>query len=473
MSHADVQAEKAVLGAVLASATRAQVGDLRPEDFSEPAHQHIWEAVCGLFAQGASVDHLSLSESLKVRGRLVEVGGPAYIMRLDVSEDGHHRFWSDTSVRQHVAILKDRAMRRALAAHGKRLEAASYDLNLRPDIIASSAVQALLASETRTQEEPPDIDIAELAEQWFDFMERVASGVPTGLDNGFQLRTGIEVLDTLFAFVNNLNVIGGRASMGKTALVAEIIWNWLRSDIRGGIVGLEDGTKWLTRRHLSRSLGLPVANIGACRLHEHQMGHLQDWMDRTSAMYRKSLKIHRAGGIDAPGLIALVQRWIGDGLRWIVIDHGLRVSYGEDKRYDRKIGITLDQLATLGDRHKVAIIVNWHLNRDGEDEVRPKMRDYKESGYLDAAARAMLGLWEQKARPGFLLATGVKATEGKRDWTVAIPRDAEHALVHSVGGYEVDFAGEAQAAKEAAATEKQARAGGARNRLLGGGNEVR
>ena len=117
----------------------------------------------------------------------------------------------------------------------------------------------------------------------------------------------------------------------------------------------------------------------------------------------------------------------------------------------KAIAPILDQLATLGDRHKVAIIVNWHLNRDGEDEERPRMRDYKESGYLDAAARAMLGLWEQKSRPGYLLVTGVKATEGKRDWTVAIERDAEHALVHSLGGYEVDFAAEAQAAKALAA----------------------
>lgn len=470
MSHADPQAEKAVLAAVLAEvATRAHVGDVKASDFSLAPLAKTWEAVLSLYAQGKATDYLTVADQLRAMGWLTDVeaalGGAGGLQRLD--DTGRALYLSGASITQHVAIMKDRAMRRRLAAHAKALEASTYDLNVRPEVIASGAVQALLAAEVSTQEEPPDIDIAELAEQWFAFMERVDSGVPLGLDNGFQLKTGIEVLDVLFSFVNNLNVVGGRASMGKTALVAEIIWNWLCADIRGGIVGLEDGTKWLTRRHLSRSLGLPVASIGACRLHEHQMGHMQSWMERTSTLYRKNLRIHRAGGIDAPGLLSLVQRWIGDGLRWIVVDHGLRVSYGEDKRYDRKIGITLDQLATLGDRHKVAIIVNWHLNRDGEDEVRPKMRDYKESGYLDAAARAMLGLWEQKSRSGHLLVTGVKATEGKRDWTVAIERDSEHALVHSTSGYEVDFEAEAREAKEAAAAEKQNRMGGSKAKLFG------
>lgn len=472
MSHADPQAERAILAAVLAEhATRALVGDLKPEDFSQQPYAKAWQAVLSLFAQGKATDYLTVADQLRAMGWLTELeaalGGPGGLQRIDTT--GAALGLSHGAISQHVAIVKDRAMRRRLASHAKRVEALTYDLNVRPDVIASGAVQSLLATETSTQEEAPDVDIAELAEQWFTFMERVDSGAPMGLDNGFQLRTGVEVLDTLFSFVNNLNVIGGRASMGKTALVAEIIWNWLRSDIRGGIVGLEDGTKWLTRRHLSRSLGIPVSAVGACRLQDYQLGNMQAWMDKTSAMYRKNLRLHRAGGIDAPGLLSLVQRWIGDGLRWVVIDHGLRVNYGDDKRYDRKIGITLDQLATLGDRHKVAIIVNWHLNRDGEDEARPKMRDYKESGYLDAAARAMLGLWEQKTRPGFLLVTGVKATEGERDWTVAIERDREHALVHSTSGYKVDFEAEAREAKEAAEAAKQAKSGGARNRLFPGG----
>lgn len=467
MSHRDEQAEEAVIGAVLYGATRAQVFGLRAEDFTDK-RLWVWEAIETLFAAGRAVDTLTLNETLHRQGRLQDAGGPGYVIRLEergrLTDDGAVQ---TRALADHVAIIRDRSMRRKLAAQAKRLEAMTHDLNLHPETIAGGAVQALLASDTKSAEDPPDIDIIELAEQWSAWAERADSGAPMGLDNGVHLKTGIEVIDEKFnGFVPNLNVIGGSASMGKTALIAEAIWNWLRAGIKGGIIGLEDGTKWLTRRHLSRALGIPVAMVGVSSLHEYQQGNLDDWMGRTSELYRRHLRIHRAGGIDAPGLLAIVQRWIAEGARWIVIDHGLRVNYaaGRDaRRYDMAIGQTLDTLATLGDRHKVAIIVNWHLKRDREKEERPNMDDYKESGYLEAAARAMLGLWEQKSRHGYMLVTGVKVTEGERDWTVAVERDREHALVHSVGGYVVDFAAEAQAAKEAAEAAKKAKSGGLKN----------
>lgn len=464
MIHRDEQAEEAIIGAVLYGATRAQVFGLRAEDFTGP-RLWVWEAVETLFSAGRAVDTLTLNETLHRQGRLQDAGGPGYVIRLEergrLTEDGAVQ---TRALADHVAIVRDRSMRRKLAAQAKRLEAMTHDLNLSPETIAGGAVQALLASDTKSAEDPPDADISELAEQWSAWAERVDSGVPQGLDNGVHLKTGVEIIDEKFnGFVSNLNVIGGSASMGKTAFIAECIWNWLKADIKGGIIGLEDGTKWLTRRHLSRALGIPVAMVGVSALHEYQQGTLNDWMERSSLMYRRNLRIHRAGGIDAPGLLAIVQRWIAEGARWIVIDHGLRVNYAagrDSRRYDMAIGQTLDALATLGDRHKCAVIVNWHLKRDREKEDRPNMDDYKESGYLEAAARAMLGLWEQQSRPGALLVTGVKVTEGERDWTVAVERDREHALVHSVGGYVVDFAAEAKAAKEAAEAAKQQRQGG-------------
>lgn len=462
MSHSNEQAENAVLAAVMSQhVTHAQLDGLRAEDFT--GHRvYVFEAVERLYACGAAINVLTLSEALKTAGRLVEVGGPAGLMRLD--PEG--AWVLPMGLRENVTLVKDLSRRRKLAAEAQRILDMTHDTNVSPDRIAALGAQALLSTDVAVGEEPPDIDIVELVEQWNEYMDRAASGAPMGLDNGGKLLTGIEVLDGLkFCFVNNLNVVGGRASMGKTALVAEMCWNWLVRDIKGGIIGLEDGTKWLTRRHLSRALGIPVGDIGNSRLADYKLDSMSRWMESASTLFRRNLRIHRAGGIDSPGLLAIVQRWIGSGARWVVIDHGLRVNYGDDKRYDRAIGKTLDTLATLGDRNKCAIIVNWHLNRDGEDEVRPKMRDYKESGYLDAAARAMLGLWEQSTRPGFLLATGVKATEGKRDWTAAIERDAEHALVKSSGGYEVDFAREQQEAKRAADEAKALN--GKKSRLFG------
>lgn len=456
----DVETERAVLGCVLslsvAETAREAIestGPLPAEAFTE-SRRHVWEAIMALSAGGRAVDTLTLAESLKTRGRLAEVGGPAALMALDQGVPLTHNLPS------YVAILRDRMERRQQVAIAERLKQQAEDLASAPRKASLAAAQALANGGAVVEEEPPDVDIAELGAQWARYVDRLEQAPSSNLDDGVLLRTGIDVLDSKGeGLPSNLCVLLGLASMGKTALAAEIIWNWLCGGIPGGIIGLEDGTKWLTRRHLARHLGIPVSRVGRTLLHDHQMARLQPWLDATSAMYRKHLRIHRAGGLHAADLLAIVTRWIRAGVRWVWIDHGLRVDYGsqEQRRYDLAIGKTLESLSTLGERHGVVIAVNWHLNRTSDPNIRPTMAMAKESGYLEAAARWMLAIWEQVHRPGMLLGTALKVTEGPRDWTVALERDPECALVKSMGGYEVDFDGEAREERERQEQERKAR----------------
>lgn len=464
----DVATERAVLGCVLGGGEQARnlvqsTGPLPPEAFTE-ARRHVWEAMLAL--QGP-IDHLTVAERLRARGRLAEAGGPAELMALDSGLPLAHNLAS------YAAILRDRMERRAIAAAAERALQQAADLGSNPRRLALSVAQALSTSNGTGDEEPPDVDIAELGAQWARYVERLEHGPSSSLDDGVLLRTGLDVLDQKGeGLPSNLCVLLGLASMGKTALAAEIIWNWLRNGVPGGIVGLEDGTKWLTRRHLARHLGIPVAKVGRTLLHEYQMERLSEWMDATGAMYRKHLRLHRAGGLHASDLLSIVTRWIHAGVRWVWIDHGLRVDYGsqEQRRYDLAIGKTLEALATIGERHGVVIAVNWHLNRTSEPNARPTMAMAKESGYLEAAARWMLAIWEQPHRPGMLLGTALKVTEGPRDWTVALERDPECALVKSHGGYVVDFDREAREERERQEAERAARAANAKStRLFGVG----
>src|SRR5262249_29910308 len=83
--HEDLAAERAVLGAVLAdNSVLANVAEIvHADDFASDAHSQIFAAMLALDVQQRSVDHLTLSEELKVRGQLVAVGGPPYLMGLD------------------------------------------------------------------------------------------------------------------------------------------------------------------------------------------------------------------------------------------------------------------------------------------------------------------------------------------------------------------------------------------------------
>jgi replicative DNA helicase len=449
----DVDTECAVLGCLLGAASESEVAmSLTPAAFTG-LRRHVWAAMLALHADRIQADHLTLSEMLKKQGRLVECGGPAALMELEQGVPLTH------ALPNYVNILLDRLERRAIIAAADMARAHAENLAHVPRKVAMTAAQALSIIGGQDTEEAPDVDIAELAVQWAEYVDRLERGTPNGLDDGVLLRTGIEQLDANGeGMPSNLCVLLGLASMGKTALAAEIIWNWLKAGVPGGIIGLEDGTKWLTRRHLARYLGIPLLKVGRTLLHDHQQARLAQWMGETSTMYRQHLRIHRAGGLHASGLLAIVTRWINAGARWIWIDHGLRVDYGmpDQRRYDLAIGKALEALATLGERHGVVIAVNWHLNRTSEQNVKPTISMAKESGYLEAAARWMLAVWEQPHRVGQVLATALKVTEGPRDWTVALERDPECALVKSKGGQLVDFAAEAEESRRLAEEARNA-----------------
>jgi replicative DNA helicase len=268
-------------------------------------------------------------------------------------------------------------------------------------------------------------------------------------------------------FVSNLNVVAARSGGFKTGLLTDCIWHWADTlGLKGGIFGLEDGTGWAFDRLTARQLGIDYGHVGFARLHEHQMHAYQDWCERAYPVLQERLFVYDTSDVDAeaaasdtpiadwPDVLQEIKRWLAEGARFIVIDHGLRIRYTSDAkaRYDLAIGRAMDTLANLGARHDCAIIVLWHLNRTSDEGSLPKMMDLKESGYLDAAMRSCLINWEDQDNfPGQVLITTVKHTRGAKGVTVALEKEAggRFGLLSRTHGQVVDFAARAREAAEA------------------------
>ena len=443
MRHADPQLEARVLGALLDSETwrtsaATLLGEtaLQLEDFSDDAHRTVFGAIRALSERGRPTDAGAVWPLIR------DTGAESTQEALAALQNANQL--SPESFRIQAAEMRRMALLRRLEGHYReQLRALSAQ---RPDPVAiSAAADAFNANFAASVEgdEPGDADIHELGEEWDAFL------------NGKRepyLRTGIQAIDAIFGgFVPNLNLVGGRASIGKTALVAEMVWNWLNEGHRVGVFGLEDGTRWLIERHMSRALGIPVGAIAASRMHEYQWATYAERAAAWAPMLRDRLCVFRRAGISAPELLATAKRWIHvKRVRAIVIDHGGEVRHqnpGAKDRYDLAVKSTMEGLRDLAHNSKTPIIVLWHLNREGAKLGQPTMESFKESGYLEAMSRTMLGLWEREQSPGQMLVTVVKATKGRRDVTCWVPRDEQHALVHSVGGGAVDLREEAEAAR--------------------------
>jgi hypothetical protein len=79
-----------------------------------------------------------------------------------------------------------------------------------------------------------------------------------------------------------------------------------------------------------------------------------------------------------------------------------------------------------------------HLNRESEGG-RPKKHHLKESGYIEAMGRLILGCWSHDRWPDRTLVEVMKGNEVETGVTVWLGRKREAALVDSAGGGLIDW----------------------------------
>lgn len=97
--------EGAVLGACLLerSAQAVVLKSLRAEMFYLTAHRVVFEAINALYARGAAVDMLTVTEELRAQGRLDDAGGPFAVAKL--AAGGGYVGSPGVSLRHPVSVL--------------------------------------------------------------------------------------------------------------------------------------------------------------------------------------------------------------------------------------------------------------------------------------------------------------------------------------------------------------------------------
>jgi replicative DNA helicase len=211
----DLAAERAVLGAVLADNTLlASVAEVvHSDDFSSPQHAAIFAAMIKLDSTQRQVDHLTLSEELKVLGHLAAVGGPAYLMTLDQGVP-----FSSNAV-QYAVIVRDQALRRRLANVGREImEMASQETGDVEVVLDESERKLFALAENRREGDLRSV--SELMEQTLDLLDKMKASA-TGVTG---LSTGYVDLDMQLTGLHpgELIILAARPGVGKTSLAMNI-----------------------------------------------------------------------------------------------------------------------------------------------------------------------------------------------------------------------------------------------------------
>lgn len=102
--------EEAVLGALMLEKDAYSIVSeiLKPECFYEKAHEKIYAAIVDLALSQRPVDMLTVTEQLKKRGELEDVGGPFYISQLT------SKVASSAHIEYHARIIAQKYLAREL-----------------------------------------------------------------------------------------------------------------------------------------------------------------------------------------------------------------------------------------------------------------------------------------------------------------------------------------------------------------------
>lgn len=406
MPHS-TEAERAVLACVMGdpSAWDRLTGLLESKEFFEPKNRKIFETIRTLANQGSPMDNLTVCDALTNAGLLEEVGGYPYLF--EIEETVH----DSRNVEAYAKMVRGAALRRELIGASTYIKNIAHTPEDRTSeqVISESEERILGISKGTTGEQYQHFlgDILSPAVSRIEEL-RSADGKLPGLPSGFW-----DLDDLTGGFHNNdLIIIAGRPSMGKTAFALNICEQVILAQETKPVLffSLEQDHSQLVLRLLAAQSSVPYRNLVTAELSTQQWKQLES---ATGCLSDKPLFL-----VDRPNLSVEEMRSYarrinrevksaersGEGLgsnslALIVVDYIqlMRPSRRHDNRV-QEMGDITRSLKALAKEFNVPVVALSQLNRRLEDrhDKRPKMSDLRDSGEIEQDADLILFIYRDE-----------------------------------------------------------------------------
>lgn len=377
MTHANIEAEQQLLGAVLCdNRVFGLVSDfLRPEHFAEPVHSRIFEIAGQRIAKGHMVSPVTLKLTLESDEGLKGLGGPAYLARLAGSAIGK------SAMPAYAAQIIEAAARRtldgSLVQAGEMLSGGRDSLEVKSALL--TALQALPEASDQVSS--------------YSLLKTVADATAEALEayqgNTSLLRTGLGPLDGIIKGLapGDYMLLAGATSMGKTALAIEIAKNIAQQERHlVGFVSLEMARDQIANRMISTVSRIPYTRLrDAHNLTEDEM---RKWVESAKAVGEWRMRIIPKHVRDVPAIYAAAKRSALDSpsgrLSCLILDYAQLVRGQGKGRYEQMTDVSIS-LKHLGSMLECPVIALVQLSRDlgQRDDKRPHLFDIKETGQFE------------------------------------------------------------------------------------------
>ena len=212
----DVEAEKAVLGAILLeNKVISEVLEIINEnDFYRESHRVIFKAMRNLYNRNEVVDLITIVDVLKKDNKLDDVGGIAYVTAL------MNVVSTAANAKYHANIIYKKSMGRKLINISTEIASKAFDDSDEIDDQIDYAEKKIL--EISTSRKTSDYRMANdmllgMADRFVTLTENRGkiTGLPTGFKELDNITSGLQSSDLI--------ILAARPSIGKTALVLNIV----------------------------------------------------------------------------------------------------------------------------------------------------------------------------------------------------------------------------------------------------------
>ena len=386
-------AEEILLGGVLInpSIITLTIIELNIESFAIEAHQLIYRTMLQVYADHKYIDSITLINTLWEMNLLYEAGGMKKILNLiKQAQIFTPKSVNHITINYYIRIVQDKYFRRLLIQYGYYIIQLAHLASISKTVICFKA-DKYLHEISNTLERQNSIGIKHLLT---NFLLDIKSQNIAVQEKG--LRCGFQKIDNIIdGFKNNdLIIVAGRPSMGKTSFGLSVIINIINStNIKIGIFSLETSKEQIlyklisiaSKVSLKRLISGDINNVEWVKVQEISTKIINsiNYIDDTANLSISNLNSKAKSLKKKNNTIGLIMI---DYLQLIQSDDRLSSSRTEELSF---ITRTLKILAR--DLH-IPVIVLSQLNRNVENRVnkRPLLSDLRESGCINGQSVVIL-----------------------------------------------------------------------------------
>ena len=396
----NIEAEQAVIGSILVSNDiYDEISNLiDSKKFYDPVHAKIYETIEKLIAKGLLANPITLKNHFENNENLKELGGQEYLIKIT-------KF--STSVKQAVDyanIVQEMHVRRELIKISESLlnqASNKTETTISGEEIIQTAEKSLFDLAERGHFNRSFLKFENALQQTIEMAksayknEEGIVGIPTGLTELDSRLGGLHKQD--------LVIIAGRPSMGKTALATNIAFHAAKNIEKKGskstvaFFSLEMSSEQLSTRILSEQSRIKSNDIRRGRVSEKEF---EQFIETSKNIFDLPLYIDETPAITISAVSNRARRIKRlFGLDLIVVDY-IQLMRSGSKKYDgrvQEISEITQGLKALAKELDVPVLALSQLSRSVEqrDNKKPQLSDLRESGSIEQDADVVMFVYRE------------------------------------------------------------------------------